>query len=80
MLAMLDGDLVAGAVEPQSALLEMARLSTDDAELVTIYTGTEFDDSNTDEVLTAVQALAGEAEVEIVSGGQPHYIFLVAFE
>lgn len=80
VLAMVDGELVAVSDEPQSALLEMARLSIDDAELVTIYTGTEFDDLNTDEVLTAVQALAGEAEVEIVSGGQPHYIFLVAFE
>jgi len=80
IMALVDGDLVATTADPISALIEMVRIATDEAELITIYTGVDFDDSSADKALTAAQEVAGEAEVELVRGGQPHYDFLVAFE
>ncbi len=78
VMGLLDGDLVTTASDPISALVEMIRLSTGDAELITIYSGAGFEDA--DGALEAAQQAAGDAEVELVSGGQPHYDFLVAFE
>ena len=80
VMALVDGDLVGTTGDPVSALVEMVRVSSKDAELITIYSGSDFDDADADRALAAVQEAAGEAEVELVSGGQPHYVFLVAFE
>jgi dihydroxyacetone kinase-like predicted kinase len=80
VMALLDGELIAKADNPVSALVQMIQKSTEDAELITIYTGGELTDGDAERALDAAQAVAGEAEVELVSGGQPHYDFLVAFE
>ncbi|MDP6822938.1 MAG: DAK2 domain-containing protein [Dehalococcoidia bacterium] len=80
-MALVDGDLVAMAPDPLSALVEMIRLSTGDAELITIYSGADFNETEADGALDAAREAAGDdAEVELVGGGQPHYDFLVAFE
>ena len=80
VMALLDGKLIAKADDPVSALVQMIQLSTEDAGLITIYTGGELPVSDAERALDAVQEVAGEAEVELVSGGQPHYDFLIAFE
>ena len=79
-MALMEGELVATTGDPVSALVEMIRVSTDDAELITVYTGSGFAAVDAVETLDAAQEAAGDAEVELVSGGQPHYDFLVAFE
>ena len=79
-MALMDGELVATAGDPVAALVEMIRSSTEDAELITVYSGSDFADKDADGALDAAQEAAGDAEVELVSGGQPHYDFLVAFE
>ena len=58
----------------------MIQQSSEDAELITIYTGGDLPAEDAERALDAAQAAAGEAEVELVSGGQPHYDFLIAFE
>jgi DAK2 domain fusion protein YloV len=80
VMALLDGKLIAKADDPVSALVQMIQQSTEDAGLITIYTGGELPVSDAERALDAVQEVAGEAEVELVSGGQPHYDFLIAFE
>lgn len=80
VMALLDGKLIAKADDSVSALVQMIQLSTGDAGLITIYTGEELPDSDAERALNEVQEVAGEAEVELVSGGQPHYDFLIAFE
>jgi DAK2 domain fusion protein YloV len=80
VMALVDGDLVTTRTDAVEALVEMVRVSSGDAELITIYSGGDFDDTDADRALAAAQEAAGEAEVELVSGGQPHYDFLVAFE
>ena len=80
VMALLDGELIAKAGDPVSALVQMIQQSTEDAELITIYTGGELPVSDAERALDAAQEAAGEAEVELVSGGQPHYDFLIAFE
>ncbi len=80
VMALLDGELIAKAEDPVSALVQMIQKSTEDAELITVYSGSDFSDGDAERALDAAQAAAGEAEVELVSGGQPHYDFLIAFE
>jgi len=80
VMALLDGELIAKADDPVSALVQMIQQSPEDAELITIYTGGDLPAEDAERALDAAQAAAGEAEVELVSGGQPHYDFLIAFE
>ncbi|MCH7593403.1 MAG: DAK2 domain-containing protein [Chloroflexi bacterium] len=80
VMALVDGELVATADDPVTALVEMVRCAARDAELVTIYTGIDVPNDDVKRALEAVEEVAGDAEVEIVHGGQPHHAFLVAFE
>ncbi|MCH8817070.1 MAG: DAK2 domain-containing protein [Chloroflexi bacterium] len=80
VMALVDGELVATAGDPVTALVEMVRHAAPDTELITIYSGVDVESADVDKALLAVQEAAGEAEVEIVHGGQPNYDFLVAFE
>ncbi len=80
VMALLNGELIAKADDPVSALVQMIQQCAEDSELITIYTGGELSSGNAERALDAAQEAAEEAEVELVSGGQPHYDFLIAFE
>lgn len=80
VMALLDGELVATADDSVAALVALVRHAAPDAELVTIYSGVDVRESDFERALGVAQEVAGEAEVELVHGGQPHYDFLVAFE
>jgi DAK2 domain fusion protein YloV len=80
VMALLNGELIAKADDPVSALVQMIQQCAEDSELITIYTGGELSSGDAERALDAAQEAAQEAEVELVSGGQPHYDFLIAFE
>jgi len=80
VMALLNGELIAKADDPVSALVQMIQQCAEDSELITIYTGGELSSGDAERALDAAQEAAEEAEVELVSGGQPHYDFLIAFE
>jgi dihydroxyacetone kinase-like predicted kinase len=78
-IALLDGRLVAHAEDDVVALVEAAkRLS--DAEVFTLYSGADVDESRVEYAAQRLRASCPSAEVEVVSGGQRHYPFIVAAE
>lgn len=78
-IALLDGRLVAHGDDEVVVLVEAAkRLSN--AEVFTLYSGADVDASRVEYAAQRLQASCPSAAVEVVSGGQAHYPFIVAAE
>ena len=78
-IALVDGRLVAHAEDEVVALVEAAkRLS--DTEVFTLYSGADVDASRVEYAAQRLRASCPRASVEVVSGGQAHYPFIVAAE
>jgi hypothetical protein len=80
-IGLVDGDLVvsestiADAVRGCVAIMVEGR----DAPLVTLYAGEGEDDASTGAIADALRN-EFSVEVEVVSGGQPHYPYLIGVE
>ena len=78
-IALLDGRLVARGDDDVVVLIEAAkRLS--DAEVFTLYSGADVDESRVEYAAQRLRASCPRAAVEVVSGGQSHYPFIVTVE
>ncbi len=78
-IALIDGRLVAHADDEVVALVEAAkRLS--ETEVFTLYSGADVDASRVEYAAQRLRASCPRAAVEVVSGGQAHYPFIVAAE
>lgn len=78
-IALLDGRLVAHADDDVVALVEAAKRLTD-AEVFTLYGGADVDAARVEYAAQRLRASCPKAHVEVVSGGQPHYPFIVTAE
>lgn len=73
-LGLIDGRLHIVEDEVREAALGVARELLDGgAELLTLLRGEELDEAAAAEIVDGIRALAGEAEVEVIDGGQPMY-------
>ncbi|HYK98889.1 MAG TPA: hypothetical protein VEU77_10915, partial [Candidatus Acidoferrales bacterium] len=78
-IALLDGRLVARGDDEVVVLVEAAkRLS--DAEVFTLYSGADVDEARVEYAAQRLRAGCPKAAVEVVSGGQRHYPFIVTAE
>ncbi|HET7699567.1 MAG TPA: hypothetical protein VFM06_01735, partial [Candidatus Limnocylindria bacterium] len=78
-IALVDGRLVAHGDDDVVVLVEAAkRLS--DSEVFTLYSGADVDPARVEYAAQRLRASCPKAEVEVVSGGQPHYPFIVTAE
>lgn len=78
-IALLDGRLVAHADDDVVALVDAARRLTD-AEVFTLYSGADVDAARVEYAAQRLRAGCPKASVEVVSGGQAHYPFIVTAE
>ncbi len=80
-LALLDGALL-GSFTELPVLLEVVcdRLKGFDPELVSVYYGEDVSEDEAGEVGEQIGAQLPDAEVSVVSGGQPVYYFWIAAE
>ena len=81
IIGLLDRELMAAGDEPNDVLmllLEAAEVSRGD--LVTLYSGSPLPASAAAAVRSAVEAAYPEIDVELLSGGQPHYHYIVSIE
>jgi DAK2 domain fusion protein YloV len=78
-IALVDGRLVAHADDEVVALVEAAKRLTD-TELFTLYSGAGVQPSRVEYAAQRLRASCPRAEVEVVSGGQAHYSFILAAE
>ncbi len=82
-IAIVDGRLVARAEDIDAALLAGVThaLASDDAlELATVYLGVDAPAGSTDRVPELLEDAHEDLEVEVYTGGQPHYPYLVSLE
>ena len=55
-------------------------LMFDDAELVTVYYGSDVTEEAANEAVSAISAKFADVEVELQYGGQPVYYYIVSVE
>ena len=76
-----DTDLVAAGGDVTSVLLESLKIGGIEAvELVTLYYGEDVKSVQADEVLKVLRDRYPGKQLELVSGGQPHYFYIVSLE
>ena len=75
-----DKELVAAGDElPDAVLSSLEKVGVAEAELVTLYWGSDVDLATAEAVAAQVRERYG-IEVELVNGGQPHYEFIISVE
>jgi len=80
-IGFLDGDLVAVGDSVNPVLAEaLAKLNLDDYSVVTLYYGKDVEPNLPELAAAAIRDGHPRVEVEVVSGGQPHYDYIVSVE
>lgn len=80
-IAFLDGRLHAAAATHDEALLAVLGGVVEDAsELVTVYLGEDATPGSAERLVPLIEAAHPHVEIEVVEGGQPHYVYIVAVE
>jgi DAK2 domain fusion protein YloV len=80
-IGLLDGEVVSAEATPSAALMALIeRSQPEDGSLVTLYYGADVDEQTAQADADTIASRFDGVETEIVSGGQPHYHFLVSIE
>jgi uncharacterized protein len=80
-LGIFDGQVVSTSDTPEAAGLEaIERAHLDTLEVVTIYYGADSSEAAARHLAERVRAARPGLEVEVVSGDQPHYPYVVSLE
>ncbi len=78
--------LVDGAVKVASDTMDegiqqlLAAMGTDQHELITVYYGQDVAPAEATRTADLIRALYPNQEIEVISGGQPHYFYIVSVE
>lgn len=81
LIGLVDGDLVASGDDlPEIVSAAFAALGDVEPELLTVFTGEDANDTESEALEEAASALYPDAEIEIIAGNQPHYHFVIAVE
>ena len=75
-----DALAAAGADRIALALQVLRQMNTDDAEIVTVYYGDSVSARDAETLGEQIRQNFPNQEVEIVSGGQPHYHYIISVE
>ncbi|HUQ41423.1 MAG TPA: DAK2 domain-containing protein [Candidatus Limnocylindrales bacterium] len=78
-IALIDGRLVAHGDDDVVVLVDAAK-RLNETELFTLYSGADVDPSRVEYAAQRLRASCPSASVEVVTGGQPHYAFIVTAE
>jgi len=80
-LALLDDNLLATAKDTLSLVDAIGKaLAAFSPEFLTIFTGEGADSATSEDVLRRLSAMMPDAEVSMVSGGQPVYSYMISAE
>ena len=81
LMAIADGRVVAVDASAQEATLQaLTPLPVDAAEIITIYYGRDAREAEAQALAQRIRETHAGLDVEIVSGGQPHYPFILSLE
>lgn len=81
VIGLLDDLLTVSGDDSVTVALDLlGRMDAAHAELVTLYTGADVSDTRAEALSARIAAYYPHLSVEIVTGGQPHYDFIVSVE
>ncbi|MDO5573357.1 MAG: DAK2 domain-containing protein [bacterium] len=76
-----DHDILAvGTVVEDTAKEMIAKLVDDDSELISIYYGDEVEEDIAEELSSEIEQLYPSCDIEVHSGGQPIYYYIISVE
>jgi len=80
-LGLLDDEAVVVEAERDAVALDlMDKMSAADGEILTIYYGVDVTEQGAEALAATARERYGALEVEVVSGGQPHYPYIMSLE
>lgn len=80
-IGLLNGKLLAASNEPSDVLGNLlTRIELAKAEVITIYYGADTKEAEAEQVIAAIREQYPHLQIEIVSGGQPYYNYIVSIE
>ncbi|MBN2463293.1 MAG: DAK2 domain-containing protein [Dehalococcoidia bacterium] len=82
VIAILDDEkLLAADDNIEKVLFEaLDKIDIDSAEVVTVYYGADIESTQAEQVIQKIRDRYNDKQVEMVSGGQPHYHYIVSLE
>lgn len=80
-IGLIDGELAGASDDKEALALELLkRAGAGDSEIITLYYGCDVTDSQAERVRELFRAVFPKQEIEVHSGGQPLYPFIVSIE
>ena len=80
-IGLLDGRLVATGNDPGQVLVEVvSKAEPERGEIVTVYAGDPVSGEAAQATANALEEALSDVDVELISGGQPHYHYLFSVE
>ncbi len=80
-IALLDGELLRAEDDMPSLLLNALRdAGAQDNEIITLYYGSQVDAASAEQMRSLVQREFSDQEIELHSGGQPLYPYIISIE
>lgn len=80
-MGIVNGKITVTDPDVQMAAIKMVKaMLDDDSEIVTIIFGSDGDEKTAQAIETAIEEIDDELEIEIYSGGQPVYPYLISVE
>lgn len=80
-IGLIDDDLASANDDMTALVLDLLqRVNTKEREIITLYYGAAVTANDAEALSQAIQAKYPNQEIEVVSGGQPHYHFILSVE
>ncbi len=79
-LGMLEGKILVHKKDLKETFKDLLKTMKEDAEVITIYYGEDITEEVAEEFKQEAEALFEDADVEVYSGGQPVYYFMISAE
>lgn len=80
-IGLVDGRLSASGQEIEKVLVQMLEnMDMDAREIITIYYGIDVAEQEAGTIAAQIEDLYPDVEVELLSGGQPHYYYILGAE
>ncbi len=78
---MLNDTLAASGSSPEQVIEEVLRqMKAEEYEIITIYYGENVTQGEAEALAARISQDYPEQEIELVNGGQPHYLYIISAE
>jgi len=81
VIGLLNDTLITKGDTPEEVVFNLlAQMDADQAEVITVYYGDQVDEATAEALSTDIMERYGSQELEVISGGQPHYHYIISTE